>query len=72
MAVDARDNVIYLKDFVRYIGKGPVSVCGLAFGLEGFYFTDLHGEAGFKRLKKSYGNIWKITRVKGEENGQGC
>ena len=30
-------------EFVTYIGRGPSSPCGLAFGKEGLYFTDLHG-----------------------------
>jgi len=31
-------------EFVTYIGDGPASPCGLAFGPDGLYFTDLHGE----------------------------
>jgi len=62
MFIDQHDNVIYLSDFVKYIGPGPASVCGLAFGPDGLYFTDLHGEKGFKKGEKSGGNIWKITK----------
>ncbi|WP_256621425.1 PQQ-dependent sugar dehydrogenase [Methanolobus chelungpuianus] len=42
-------------DFVIYTGKGPASPCGLAFGPDGLYFSDLHGE------KDSGGNIYKVT-----------
>jgi len=63
VVIDDRDNVTYLNDFVRYIGQGPASVCGLAFGPDGLYFTDLHGESGFKKGEKSGGNIWKITKI---------
>jgi len=61
--IDKKDNVTYLNDFLRYVGQGPASVCGLAFGPDGLYFTDLHGEVGFKKGEKSGGNIWKITRI---------
>ncbi|MCP2520203.1 PQQ-dependent sugar dehydrogenase [Candidatus Aminicenantes bacterium AC-335-A11] len=64
MVIDEHDNVVYLNDFLRYVGKGPASVCGLAFGPDGLYFTDLHGEVGFKRGEKSGGNIWRIARIK--------
>lgn len=63
LIIDERDNVTYLNDFIRYIGQGPASVCGLAFGLDGLYFTDLHGEMGFKKGEKKGGNIWKITKI---------
>ena len=63
LAIDERDNVTYLNDFVRYIGQGPASACGLAFGPDGLYFTDLHGEVGFKKGEKSGGNIWKISKI---------
>jgi len=61
--IDTHDNVKYLNDFVRYVGQGPASVCGLAFGPDGLYFTDLHGEAGFKKGERSDGNVWKITKT---------
>jgi len=63
MVIDKRDNVAYLNDFAVYSGQGLASVCGLAFGPDGLYFTDLHGEVGFKKGKKSGGNIWKITKI---------
>jgi glucose/arabinose dehydrogenase len=62
MFIDEHDNVKYLSDFVTYVGKGPASCCGLAFGPDGLYFTDLHGEVGFKKGEKSGGNVWKITK----------
>lgn len=70
LAIDKNDNVTYLNDFLRYVGQGPASVCGLAFGPDGLYFTDLHGETGFKKGEKSGGNIWKITKIKGGKNGK--
>ncbi|NIN00237.1 MAG: glucose dehydrogenase [candidate division Zixibacteria bacterium] len=63
MFIDEHDNVKYLNDFATYVGKGPASCCGLAFGPDGLYFTDLHGDLGFKKREKSGGNIWKITKA---------
>jgi len=39
-------------EFITYIGQGPNSICGLAFGPGGLYFSDLHG-----------GNIYKISQI---------
>ncbi|MFB0518370.1 MAG: sorbosone dehydrogenase family protein [Acidobacteriota bacterium] len=61
--IDEHDNVTYVNELVRYVGNGPASVCGLAFGPDGLYFTDLHGELGFKKARKADGNIWKITKI---------
>ncbi len=61
--IDEHDNVTYVNDFIKYIGGGPASVCGLAFGPDGLYFTDLHGEKGFKKGEGSGGNIWRITKT---------
>ncbi|UCB51529.1 MAG: hypothetical protein JSV10_05880, partial [Candidatus Zixiibacteriota bacterium] len=63
MFVDEHDNVKYLTEFARYVGQGPASVCGLAFGPDGLYFTDLHGEVGFKKGEKSGGNVWRIAKT---------
>jgi glucose/arabinose dehydrogenase len=53
-------------EFVRYIGKGPASPCGLAFGPDGLYFTDLHGEEnGLAGV--SSGNIYKVSSIIKEE-----
>jgi glucose/arabinose dehydrogenase len=62
MIIDKHDNVTYLNEFIRYVGEGPASVCGLAFGPDGLYFTDLHGEKGFKKGEKSGGNVWRIIK----------
>jgi glucose/arabinose dehydrogenase len=61
--IDEHDNVKYLSEFLKYVGDGPASVCGLDFGPDGLYFTDLHGEAGFKKGEKSGGNVWRITKT---------
>lgn len=45
-------------EFATYIGKGPASPCGLAFGPGGLYFTDLHGEG--KLGGPPAGNIYRI------------
>ena len=62
MAINEHDNVTYLETLVQYAGDGPASVCGVAFGPDGLYFTDLHGDVGFKKGDKKGGNIWKITK----------
>lgn len=41
-------------DFVVYQGQGPASCCGLAFGPDGLYFSDLHGE------NEGDGNVYKV------------
>ncbi len=46
-------------DFVIYIGEGPASPCGLAFGPGGLYFTDLHGEQN-GLFQVPSGNIYRI------------
>lgn len=43
--------VVSYDEFVKYTGVGPNSPCGLAFGPDGLYFTDLMG-----------GNLYKIKR----------
>jgi glucose/arabinose dehydrogenase len=48
-------------DFITYIGKGPASPCGLAFGPGGLYFTDLHGEN--KDIKTPSGNIFRVSSI---------
>ncbi len=61
-------------NFVVYKGEGAASPCGLAFGPDGMYFTDLHGEDGggnvyklvpdpeimeeFKKKEDRYDDIW--------------
>lgn len=46
-------------EFAYYKGDGPASCCGLQFGPDGLYFTDLHGE-GNGKLKKLSGNLYRI------------
>lgn len=45
-------------DFVVYRGHGPASPCGLAFGPDALYFTDLHGEKN--KGKAIGGNVFRI------------
>ena len=46
-----------------YQGGGAASPCGLAFGPEGLYFTDLHGEKdGLSRV--AGGNIFRVIPSK--------
>jgi len=47
-------------EFVTYIGEGPASPCGLAFGPDGLYFTDLHGEKN-GLTKMPSGNIFRVS-----------
>ena len=47
-------------EFITYIGNGPASPCGLAFGPGGLYFTDLHGEKD-GLAKVPVGNIYKVA-----------
>ncbi|MCK5061354.1 PQQ-dependent sugar dehydrogenase [Candidatus Parcubacteria bacterium] len=48
-------------DFVVYIGEKAASPCGLSFGIDGLYFTDLHGE-GDKPGQSGKGNIYRIKQ----------
>lgn len=49
-------------EFVTYIGEGPASPCGLAFGPGGLYFTDLHGEK--KGLSKApSANLYRVKSI---------
>jgi glucose/arabinose dehydrogenase len=51
--------VIAYDEFVAYIGSGPASPCGLAFGPSGLYFTDLHGE-GDGATEQPKGSIYRV------------
>lgn len=55
LKLDKNDSVKSYDVFVEYIGNGAASPCGLAFGPDGLYFTDLHGE------KSTKGNIYRIV-----------
>jgi len=54
--------VISYDEFVTYIGDGPASPCGLAFGPSGLYFSDLHGETN-SLSKKPEGNIYCVKPI---------
>ena len=56
-------------DFVVYVGGGPASPCGLAFGPGGLYFTDLHGEGNGVRGKPS-GSIYRVRHVEYGRRGE--
>lgn len=47
-------------EFVTYVGEGPASPCGLAFGPDGLYFTDLHGERD-GLTKTPSGSIYRVS-----------
>lgn len=49
-------------EFVAYTGDGPASCCGLAFGPDGLYFTDLHGEFADDG-KPSRGHVFRIVEL---------
>jgi len=50
-------------EFVVYIGKGPPSPCGLVFGPDGMYFTDLHGEKDSNGQPLG-GNVYRVKPSK--------
>ena len=59
--LDKNDSGIKSYDeFVTYIGAGAASPCGLSFGPDGLYFTDLHGEQN-GTIKSPSGNIYKVS-----------
>ncbi len=50
-------------EFVVYQGSGAASPCGLAFGPDGLYFTDLHGEKdGVSQV--AGGNMYRVIPSK--------
>jgi glucose/arabinose dehydrogenase len=55
--LDENDRVLSYDEFATYVGRGPASPCGLAFGPDGLYFTDLFGEKG-------KGNVYRIVPEK--------
>lgn len=56
-------------DFVIYEGEGAASPCGLAFGPDGLYFTDLHGEeTGGGNLYRIVPDTDAIRKMKEKEN----
>jgi len=46
-------------DFIVYIGSGPATPCGLKFGRDGLYFTDLHGDI-LDSGERTGGNVFRI------------
>ncbi len=50
-------------EFVKYIGNGPASPCGLTFCRDGLYFTDLHGEPGESGPGPA-GHIFRVSPAK--------
>lgn len=59
---DGGRGVLTYDEFVTYTGNGPASPCGLAFGPDGLYFTDLHGEPGNGDYHGA-GAIYRVTRL---------
>ncbi|UCD53883.1 MAG: hypothetical protein JSU76_02980 [Dehalococcoidia bacterium] len=49
-------------DFTIYMGSGLASPCGLAFGPDGLYFTDLHGELD-GRADIPSGSIYRVKPI---------
>jgi glucose/arabinose dehydrogenase len=52
-------------NFVVYVGEGPASPLGLAFGPDGLYFTDLYGEQGDPKGPAS-GNIYRVRPLRAQ------
>jgi len=58
-------------DFVVYAGDGLAMPVGLAFGPDGMYFTDLHGE-GDVYGRKPGGHVFRVVKAEGGEGpGEG-
>jgi aldose sugar dehydrogenase len=49
-------------EFATYVGEAAASCCGMAFGPDGLYFTDLHGEAA--GLHEQVGNLHRIKQIR--------
>jgi glucose/arabinose dehydrogenase len=62
--LDKNNAVKSCDDFARFIGEGFSSPCGLAFGPDGLYFSDLYGE-NFDPKTLVGGTIYKIKPKKG-------
>ena len=56
---DQDNGILSYDEFVTYVGDGPESPCGLAFGPGGLYFTTLFGD---EKNNKSKGAIYKIKK----------
>lgn len=53
-------------DFLAYIGKGLGMPVGLAFGPDGLYFTDLHGEGDIYGQRPG-GSVFRVVPIEGWE-----
>ncbi len=60
--------IVSYDEFAIYIGEGPAAPCGLSFGPDGLYFTDLHGDLG-EKTDKPTGNLYRIKPVIQSESG---
>jgi glucose/arabinose dehydrogenase len=56
------DAIQSYDEFVSYAGDGPASPLGLAFGPDGLYFTDPHGEADGNDYTGA-GSIYRVSRL---------
>lgn len=59
---EAGDGIKSYDEFVAYAGQGPASCCGLAFGPDALYFTDLHGEFA-RKGKPSRGHLFRVKEM---------
>lgn len=59
---DDGSGVASYDEFITYVGDGAASPCGLAFGPDGLYFTDLHGEANGLTGKPG-GSIYRVRHT---------
>ncbi|MGB2854435.1 MAG: PQQ-dependent sugar dehydrogenase [Dehalococcoidia bacterium] len=59
---DDRSGISSYDEFITYVGDGPASPCGLAFGPDALYFTDLHGE-GNGLSGKPGGSIYRVSHT---------
>ncbi|MGH7494194.1 MAG: FlgD immunoglobulin-like domain containing protein [bacterium] len=64
--LDANGQVESEALFLDYIGAGYATVIGVAFGLDGLYFTDLYGENGFDESGLAHGNVYRIRWLPGD------
>ena len=62
MTLGLEGGVTSYDEFVTYIGEGPASPCGLAFGPGGLYFTDLHGEIESEGTR-GIGSVYRVSPI---------
>ncbi len=64
MIIDTGSGGVWAYDeFVTYIGDGAATPCGLAFGPDGLYFSDLHGDKDDLAGTPS-GHIYRVRPIK--------